>query len=748
MNSISVKEQFEWVFPGGTAALIQVAVFAFILIVASYFYTLRKPGNFIRMLLILFRVTVIAILLYCLCGPAIERTMIENKKKESRTAVIFDESGGMCVPSYGGKSRRDKAVAYWEKTVEELVQSGSFDYYAFSESLREIDSPAEVMRSPNKKRTTNLLKSVKEWTPKLAAQGIDRVICFSDGIDTSDETLETAAAALQRSWLPHVFVPLTDRIPGNFSASFLKVEADSNSQLHTDVPVRIVANIDERLGSEVQLVVRNNQGPLLSRNLKAVSNTMTNIEFTVPVTKEGSNSFVAVLLRGNQLLDRTSWSVFGVKKAKLTTRILLYQGALDWGTRYLRDVLDKDEMIDFFVRYCPGVYAGIEKDKQPVWNEYDVVILFNMNRYQIDQRMVTELKSFVGNGGALLFLSANKAAAGEFAASPLEELLPVIFNDSDLMVDHLMNKVKSIQHASKENNYKLTRMILTKEGMRSPIFDYAKTDDGRIITDFLPAFAECAPVKRCKAGAFPLAIHPEFSGKDGVGTLLAYQQYGAGGTAVLTTDALWRWRLSISSTSRIHAEFWKRLLRRLATTSKRETEYPYWEYASSHIPPKRDVEIHFRIPEAEGPKLSDYRFIYTVADGKRVSIDMKEDPEQRGYCSGTVYIAKDQTAKIKALVQGKIICENLLSTGKTVDTELEMSMTKPDLHSLTALASASGGFIVHTGQEFNWNDWLSIREENVVRKKRSELWQQPWILCAILLIYSTELILRRVNRMV
>jgi hypothetical protein len=79
----------------------------------------------------------------------------------------------------------------------------------------------------------------------------------------------------------------------------------------------------------------------------------------------------------------------------------------------------------------------------------------------------------------------------------------------------------------------------------------------------LPRFAANAKVRLVKLGAETLAL----SGAGVTEVLLARQRFGAGFAAALTTDLLWRWKLSLPSTSHVVEKFWQQLLLSLAPAS-------------------------------------------------------------------------------------------------------------------------------------------------------------------------------------
>jgi hypothetical protein len=78
-----------------------------------------------------------------------------------------------------------------------------------------------------------------------------------------------------------------------------------------------------------------------------------------------------------------------------------------------------------------------------------------------------------------------------------------------------------------------------------------------------PRYASNARVRALKAGAEALAV----SSGDAPEVLLARQHFGNGSAAVLVTDLLWRWKLSLPSGSHTVEKFWQQLLLSLAPTS-------------------------------------------------------------------------------------------------------------------------------------------------------------------------------------
>ncbi len=83
-----------------------------------------------------------------------------------------------------------------------------------------------------------------------------------------------------------------------------------------------------------------------------------------------------------------------------------------------------------------------------------------------------------------------------------------------------------------------------------------------------PQFSEYAKVLCAKPGAEIIAVHPRDRSPNGTPrVLIARQQFGQGFAAALTTDLLWRWKLSLPSTARTAETFWQQFMLSLANTT-------------------------------------------------------------------------------------------------------------------------------------------------------------------------------------
>jgi len=136
-------------------------------------------------------------------------------------------------------------------------------------------------------------------------------------------------------------------------------------------------------------------------------------------------------------------------------------------------------------------------------------------------------------------------------------------------------------------------MVVTDAGAESGVFDYA-LKNGSIDRNAIPAFEEFAPVKSLKPGAEALAVHPSALAASATPRpLFAVQRFGLGRSAVLATDPLWRWRMTIPSKSNFFESFWAGSI---AWLSAGRDLRPRWNLTSLVVPSGKPCRVLFSVP--------------------------------------------------------------------------------------------------------------------------------------------------------
>jgi len=614
---------------------------------------------------------------------------------------------------------------------------------------------------------TNLFQSAAEWNEQFAAEKFDGVICLTDGIDTSGESRQTALEALERTSIPHAFVPMAMQLPSMPFADIIKLESASTAAIGTKVPVSMLVQVSGlEQNQPVEVVVQRDGQDIHRKQIKHFGNaTVTEaVTFEVPVAEAKTQVFTASLNSGSTKMADAKWAVQGVRTGK--PRILLYQGAMDWGTRHIRGVFDRGDNGLMDVRFHPSVIKGKMSGGSAFpgpreLDAYDVVILMNLKHSQVSDEMAASLTQFVRGGGGLLVLNANPVAAATLASTPLERLLPVKFSTQTppedpnfTNPDDFSQRAISSQEAgtlaitndgseitlaelqvAKDIVPAMQPFGLTREALANPLFEFvtksAEPDKA------LPGYQDRARTAELKAGAVSLAVAKEDSG-----VLLAMQNFGRGRSALLATDALWRWRLSLPSDSQVFDQFWRQLVGYLGAARQRQAA---WILTSAIYQADKPVEVKFLLPSSSGHRFSDMEFELEGPTGKQ-SLSLSPAGSEGLYRTNVSLLA-GKTFRLAARDGKQLVSETYLSGRPGLEGQ-ELRVLKPDLTGLSELAAANQGVMVDPRAGFDWDKWLPPPESESVKIAQVPLWHTPWVFLALLGLFGGELLIRRAFRMV
>ncbi len=202
----------------------------------------------------------------------------------------------------------------------------------------------------------------------------------------------------------------------------------------------------------------------------------------------------------------------------------------------------------------------------------------------------------------------------------------------------------------------------------------------------MPQFSTYAHVHGIKAGGEVLAVHPDAKGSDNQPrALLVTQRFGHGQVTALLTDALWRWRLSLPSTSHDPEIFWQQLFHALASEqdqhgSLRFTEQPF----AASLNQTADFKLNgARRQQLLRPSPS-FR-----PSGTLQHIDVQRDDTGDSW----TFRFKPDTAgqwRVRAVDGRGAQMETMLSVAVTAHGD-ELSGLPPDVDGLRTLAAATGG---------------------------------------------------------
>ena len=430
--------------------------------------------------------------------------------------------------------------------------------------------------------------------------------------------------------------------------------------------------------------------------------------------------------------------------------ILVYNGALEYGNRFLKNVFLDDPSVKLDLVFAPGVIRSkntrspIRFERAGELEKYDVIVLFNLNRSQTSPEMERVLREYVEKGGGIIFITGNPMIAAEFSNSPLEKLLPVRFSERynaqkryDVRTAGIVRLIASgrrrptdfdraLQRNS-EMRYKehpLHDFVLTRIGRESPIFKRTLPDGSfRLIT---PRFEDYAPVS---------GIKPEFRDAEGKAhVLLAYQNFGQGRCMVLATDPLWRWKLKTSSKDPSFEVFWKNLFSWLALGRDNDSR---WKIPNLVMTSGSASEMDFFPGSGLSPATP---ISFTLENGKKEKQNLSAVREGGRYHFSIPFPAPGEY-RVAAKSDGRELASAAFSVSESSLRSGEDAALEPDLERLEEFSRLPNVSLLSAKESPDFSVYFPAERLELAEESIFPLWNRAWTYLLIVgLIYLVEVL--------
>lgn len=709
-------------------------------------------------------------LLAALAGPTrVERTYAQKQTRP--LAVLLDQSASMTTPDNRRQRRTDDALRQWRALAPAATAThGPPRTFAFADTSAPVALTSLEASNPGTLPAgqTRLFASLDHLLAHAPAGGWGGIVTLTDGIDTTSADhaaalSATTSAALSAS-TPLYFVSGRNRYAGGSfvslrdltlpnqvpkrSAFRLEVLLDSYQTETRVVPVQLRVGGVWREPEKVTLAAGRHLGP-----------------YATEITASESG-LLPIELRVGEPPDATSLRAEVRVVPHLSTRILYHQGALDWGYRYLADILRRDPafvVTPIFNIAPPGTRTSERSiatsspsflpDNVAGYSAYDVVILANPRAHLFSPAQQAALSAWVSSGGVVLFLAPDNDNIHSFAGSELEKMLPVVFAPKDALPDfdpavadfraQMLDSGGSngrLERDFAQNAARATRITPLSTFVWEP---RALTLLGPELASSAPRFANYARIHRAKPGADVLARHATdsapASGERAI--LLALQRYGSGQSALLASDALWRWKLNQPSTERGAEIFWQNLLAWLGRDSR---PGPRFERAPLSAELNHELTLrlsgaaagysitasHDPVTQTAGPPGPPPRLI--LASGAESNLrHYRWTPPAEGRWMLTARGPDPEAPPLRHW---------LTITARSLG---ETSGLPPDLVRLRSLAERTGGAVLSDNPPPAWSATAGSAALALARETLTPLWHQAWVFFILLALYGSELALRR-----
>lgn len=761
----------EWLTPALVAGAVGAAA------VAWSYLRARGPRS-LRLACAGLKLLALVLVLFCLLNPMLQRT--RPAAGENVFVVMADNSRSLQVQDPGASDSRGEQLraALGDESPAQLALTADFSVqqFLFDAQPRTIHTAKELSFDGDRSR---LLASLRSITRRMEGHPVAGVLLLTDGNATDPDALaEVQTGGEAWDGMPPVYPVVVGRretmsdlsvasvavSETNFEATPVTVRAQLASQGLGDMPldVELVDSAGEVVDSQ-QLTPPAGGGALAARfRVRPEAPGVT--FYTVRVRPADDAAREATPLNNQRTV--------AVNRARGPYRVLYVSGRPNWEFKFFNRALQEDQEVALvaLIRIAKQerkfefrrrgsedtnqLYQGFDAQEEEAEQYYEPVLLRVDNEedelkqgfpstladlYRYDALVLDDLeasfftseqmmlvKRFVSErGGGLLMLGGQESfQRGDYARTPIGDLLPVYLSGSD--------------RVARPDRY---RMALSKEGWLAPWVRLRETEpEERTRLAGMPDFRTLNAVGRPKPGARTLA-EVKTPDQDAHAALVA-QQFGAGRSAALLVGDVWRWGLSREGLSDDDmATAWRQLVRWLVAEVPRRVQVHAQAAPSGAV----DLSVSVRSEEFDALDNAQVEMEVIDPDGEPIQLALTPSAERAGVYEARFAPSKAGGYVAKARVKGPdgaAVGHAELGWASQPDAE-ELARVEPNVELLEAIAQRTGGELCELDRIESLVRTLPDRSAPITETVTSPLWHRGPLFALAILCLCAEWGLRR-----
>jgi len=679
---------------------------------------------------------VVCLILVLLWQPAI--VIAELKPQQNVIAVLIDDSRSMGIIEDGVTRVQRAKKSLQADVLAKLQEKFQTRLYRLDSSLTRLSTLEDLGDATAP--ATHIGASLKQLVAESSDLPLGAVVVLSDGSDNSGGIDRETIAALRNRHIPvHTVGFGAESISPDIEMDDAAIapRALANSRLSAAVTFH-QHGYDGRNGT---LSVRDGDQLLASREITfAAAGKIQSESVLFNSGAAGAKSLqfsIQPLPDERNKLNNSLTRLVNVDSGH--RRILYVEGEPRWEYKFIRRAEDDDKVVQIvsMLRTTENkIYRqGISDPKEladgfPAHAEdlfgYDGIIIGSVEAGYFTPVQQELMREFVDRrGGGLLWLGGHSSLAdGVWGGSSVVDLLPVV------LPTH-----KSTFHRAPAN------AALTSIGADSLICRLA--DDPQANAERwkkLPYLMDYQEAGTPKPGAAVLA---EMSAGGRKYPMLITENYGRGRTAIFATSGTWRWQMSMPLGDTSHEMFWQQLLRWLVADT------PGRVVASTSTQTLLDdgrVQLFADVRDREYQPAIDAKVEAHVIgpDGNSTTVEMTPAPDTPGgfRADWTAEKAGSYVAEVTAEKGDDELGRDMV-TFQRADGVAENFHSEQNRELLERLSEQTGGRYWRPDGLAKLADEIPYSEAGITMRETKELWNLPAVFLAILLLRSTEWLLRR-----
>ena len=704
-----------------------------------------------RATLTLLRAATLVLLVAVLLRPVVVEPSTDTRNSLLPVLVDISRSMRLADGDQGrteGASRIDRAADIVKDLQARLGPDYRLELMTFGESLARVEGGTLAATA----RRSDLSGALAALADRARGERLAGVIVLSDGGDTSG--LDTGDLRVPQAPVFTIGVG-SPAVPRDREIVNLTAGEPLLANSAIDLSVSAVSH---GLGvAPVELRLSANGRPLEVRRVTPPADGAPLHEvFTVAPASDVATVYTVELpAAASEIATENNTRSVIVPAQSGRRRLLMVEGAPGFEHTFMRRALALDPglEIDSVVRKGQNdagrdtfiVQAGAKRAaalatgyplRKADLFAYDAIVFGNVEAEYFSREQLDLTAQFVAvRGGGLLVLGARSFERQGLAGTPLADVLPVDLTDrrgppGDLSLTGGLTQAPPANAAA-----------LTTDGLVHPATRVAVTpEESRKRWAALPPLASVALVGGPRPGAQVLAVTSSGGGPSQ--TLVAVQRYGQGRSMVFAGEASWRWRMMLPAKDLTYETLWRQMGRWLAGGAQGPVSIV--PLAVTVAGTSETVTVVVKDEEFRPITNAEVMLTVTAPDGqaRRLPAALADPQEGRYAASGRFDQSGVYKLEASAVRAGRPIgaaTRQVLSGG----ADLEMSDPRLNEDVLRRVALATGGRYLRASDASQVHGLVREAQAGLGPEEVRDLWQNGWVLAAIIGLLAAEWMIRR-----
>lgn len=509
------------------------------------------------MILMLPRIVIVTLLLLAILDPVWTRTEVIHST--SKVLAILDVSSSMEIKDSDAQTRLEHARKALQYLVQEQPAGMSFKILECDTELREPDITSGA-RKPAEKRNTDLRSVLASLAKRTDLSSYAAMVLLTDGGDEPLDNVEVPSLPLNIVGVGSSLTKARD-----LAITDVKFPSSTEKEVAFDIRLEVRAGNPTAFTasdiSKVPLVLEreeNGQWQLEAEQRVDLTQGQIQTVFKVACHSVGLQHFRVSLreLPGElSYLNNCRNMTIDVRKKSL--HILFFARELGLDFKMLRGELMRDPGVSFTALFRTiGERFTIQGERTPgdenleagfpqeagLLKPFDCLIIGSVPPHDWHANQLTALKTYVENGGAVIFLGDETSfGPNGYSSTLIAPLLPW--------------ESASQGQAMWRGDFAVS---IPAQAANHPIV--AGLNDLLLRAD-TPTVESILPVGCLKAGALTLVT---VGLNQRTVPMVAVQQYGKGTVLALASNTFWKWARQSRERQQAYGLFWRQTVRNLA----------------------------------------------------------------------------------------------------------------------------------------------------------------------------------------